>query len=50
MFAKDKRFCNPISSSSTMRFIPVALKHLGLRGPHFQATLKEFATILVTKP
>ena len=33
-----------------MRFDPLVLNHLGLRGPHFQAVLKEFATILVTKP
>jgi hypothetical protein len=33
-----------------MRFIPLALNHFGLRGPHFQAVLKEFASILVTKP
>jgi hypothetical protein len=46
---KDRRSCTPIASSSTMRFIPLALNHLGLRGPHFQAILKEFATILVTK-
>ena len=39
-----------ISSSSTMRFVPLALNHFGLRGPHFEAALKEFATIVVTKP
>ena len=33
-----------------MRLVPLALNHLGLRGPHFQAVLKEFASILVTKP
>ena len=33
-----------------MRFIPLALNHFGLRGPHFQAVLKEFATIVVTRP
>ncbi len=33
-----------------MRFVPLALNHLGLRGPHFQEVLKEFASILVTKP
>jgi hypothetical protein len=33
-----------------MRFDPLALNHFGLRGPHFQAVLKEFATILVTRP
>jgi hypothetical protein len=49
-FGKGKMFVNPISSSSTMRFAPLALNHLGLEGSHFQAVLKEFATILVTKP
>ena len=49
-FRKDRNSVNPISSSSTMRFIPLALNHLGMRGPHFQAVLKEFATIMVTRP
>jgi hypothetical protein len=49
-FRKDLNSLNPISSSSTMRFVPLALNHFGLRGPHFQAVLKEFATIVVTKP
>jgi hypothetical protein len=49
-FAKDKRSCNPISSSLTMRFISLAMNHLGLRGPHFQATFKEIAIIVVTNP
>jgi hypothetical protein len=33
-----------------MRLVPMTLYNLGLRGPHFQALLKEFASILVTKP
>ena len=50
-FVKDRKSVNPISSSRTMRFVPLALNHFGMRGPHFQAVLKEFATILVlTKP
>jgi len=50
-FGKDRRFVNPIPpSSSTMCFIPLALNHLGLGGPHFQAVFKKFATILVIKP
>ena len=28
-FGKNMRSCNPIASSSTMRFIPAALSHLG---------------------
>jgi hypothetical protein len=49
-FGKDMRSVNPTASSSTMRFVPLALNHMGLRGPHFQAVQKEFASILVTKP
>ncbi len=49
-FIKDKRSVTPISSSSTMRLVPLALNHLGMRGPHFQAILKEFASIIVTRP
>ncbi len=48
-FKKDLNSANPISSSSTMSFVPLSLNHFGLRGPHFQAVLKEFATIVVTK-
>jgi hypothetical protein len=44
------RSFNTISSSYTMRYISLALNNTGLRGPHFQATLKEFATIMVTTP
>ncbi len=33
-----------------MRFVPLALNHVGMMGPHLQAILKEFASILVTKP
>ena len=49
-FRKDARSSGPIQSSSTRRLIPLALNHMGMRGNHFQALLKEFATILVTKP
>jgi len=49
-FRKDVNFINPISSSSTMRFVPLGLNHFGLMGSHFQALLKEFATIVVTRP
>jgi len=49
-FGKVRRSTNRIASSSTMRFVLLALNHMGLRGPHFQAMLKEFASILVTKP
>jgi len=49
-FRNDLRFKGPIQNSATRRFIPLAQKHLDLRGEHFQAALKEFATFLVTKP
>jgi len=49
-FGKDKKSVNPISSSSTMRFVPLAMDHLGMLGSNFQASLKEFATIILTKP
>ena len=49
-FGRDRRSFNPILSSSTMHFVSLALNYLGLRGPHFQAFLKEFASIMVTKP
>jgi len=49
-FRKDLNSAKPISSSSTMRFVPLAINHFGVRGPHFQAVLKEFATIIVTRP
>ena len=47
-FMKDKKSSRPISSSAIMRLIPLAMNHVGLRGPHFQAILKEFATSVVT--
>ena len=32
---KDRNLVNPISVSSTMRFVPLALSHFGWKGPHF---------------
>ena len=49
-FRADARSTGPIQSSETRRLISLALNHMGLRGGHFQAMLKEFATILVTRP
>ena len=49
-FRANARSAGPIQSSSTRRLVPLALNHLGLRGGHFSAVLKEFATILVTRP
>ena len=49
-FKTYARSSGPIHTSSTRRLVPLALNHLGLRGGHFEAVLKEFATILVTRP
>ncbi len=49
-FRKDARSSGPVQSFATRRLIPLTLNHLGLRGGHFQAMMKEFATILVTRP
>ena len=49
-FTKDRRSSHLVASSATMRLIPLAMNRLGLRGPHFQAILKEFATLVVTDP
>jgi hypothetical protein len=49
-FGKDSRSIDPIQLSSTMRFIPLAMNHLGLRDSHFNAALREFATQLVMRP
>jgi hypothetical protein len=46
----DAKSSFSIQKSSTQRFIPLALNHVGLRGAHFNATLREFATQLVTRP
>ena len=40
----------PIKYNSTKRFIPLAMNHFGLRGGHFNAVLKKFASLLVTRP
>ena len=49
-FRADARSSCPKRSSSTRCLIPLALNHLGLRGGYFSAILKEYATILVTRP
>ena len=49
-FGKDSRSSDPIQLSPIMCFIPLAMNHLGLRGSHFNATLREFATQLVMRP
>jgi hypothetical protein len=49
-FNNDLRSTEPIQESATRRLIPLASNHFGLRGPHFQVVLQEFATLLVAKP
>ncbi len=49
-FMSDAKSSFSIQKSSTQRFIPLALNHVGLRGAHFTVTLREFATQLVTRP
>ena len=49
-FKKDARSSCPVKSSVTHRLIALALNHLCLRGGNFHDILKEFATILVTRP
>jgi len=48
---RDSKSIDPIQLISTMRFIPLAaMNHLGLRGNHFNAALREFASQLVMRP
>ena len=49
-FMTDARSLCPIQFFATRRLIPLALNHMGLRGGHFHAMMKKFASILVTKP
>jgi hypothetical protein len=49
-FGKDSRYVDPIQLSPLMRFIPLAMNHLGLRSSHFNAALREFATQMVMRP
>ena len=49
-FRKDRDSVNPLQSSDTLRFIPLVMNNFGLRGPHFQATLREYAMAVVSRP
>jgi len=49
-FMKDARSTSPIQNNATNRFIPLAMNHSGLRSGHFNAALKEFASLLVLRP
>ena len=49
-FKKDARSAGPIQYGATKRLVPLEMNHFSLRGGHFNALLKEIATILVTCP
>jgi hypothetical protein len=49
-FTKDLRNVEPIQLSATMRFIPLAMNQFGKRGPHFDALLREMASVLIKRP
>ena len=46
-FTKDLSSTDPLQLSATQRFIPLVQNQCGKRGPHFEATLREFATLLI---
>ena len=49
-FNSDAKSSYSIQKSTTQRFIPLAMNHVGLRGGHFSSALREVATQLVTRP
>ena len=49
-FNKDLNSNAHVQTSATRRLIPLAMNHFGLRGGHFSAALREFASILVNNP
>ena len=48
-FTKDLRNVEPLQLSATQRFIPLVMNQCGRRGPHFEATLLEFASLLIKR-
>jgi len=48
-FSKDLRSPEPLQQSASQRFIPLVMNQCGRRGAHFNATLLEFATLLVKR-
>ena len=49
-FTKDMRNAEPLQHSTTQRFIPLAMNQCGRRGPHFEAILREHASIMINRP
>ena len=41
---------HPLQTTSTQTFIPLAVNHCGRRGPHFNAILNQFASLVVSRP
>ena len=48
-FTKDLRNSEPIQLSATQRLIPLVMNQCGRRGPHFDAMLREFASLLIKR-
>ena len=49
-FNKDLRNNEPLHYSNMQRFIPSAMNQCGRRGPHFEATLREHASLFIKRP
>jgi len=49
-FSKDMLNPEPLQLSATQRFIPLALNQCGRRGPHFDAILREHASLMIRRP
>ena len=48
-FTGDLHNVEPLQLSATQRFIPLVQNQCGKRGPHFEATLREFASLLIKR-
>ncbi len=48
-FTKDLRKPEPLQHSNTQRFIPLAMNQCGRRGPHFEAILREHASLMIRR-
>ncbi len=48
-FNKDLRNVDLIQASSTQRLIPLAMNQCGRRGPHFEAILLDYASLLINR-
>ncbi len=48
-FNGDLRTAKPLQISTTRRFIPLVQNQCGKRGPHFEAMLRELASLLIKR-